>query len=167
MEEIITKQPLANFYAFRRFQSAAEAQAAGWPTQWDSDKPVKAWCDQGALNSPRMNVVYDALAVNEFGKPVSDPTTKRPYMGVGRDGLVLSKLEAATLNMPPPYTGVPVLPEVPVPLRPLSPTQYLDWGDTPLEGVVVRDTRAQDLRPTEYTVRDQKTLYAIAKAVGL
>jgi len=165
MNNIVAKQPLANFHAFVRFQSQADFEivAAEKAPPFDPSRPPKYWRDAAALRSSRMSVVYDALAVNDQGAPLKDPATGRPYVDI----LVLRKAEAAAVNIPPASIESPIAPEVPVPLNPLLPTQYLDFGDTPFEGVIVRDSRADALRPATYTQRDQQTIHAIAAKLGV
>jgi len=165
MDTIRAKQPLANFYLFNRYQSRQDFEAflLEKAPPFDPKRPPKYWQDPKALASTRPSVVYNALAVNDHGAPCKDPETGRPFVDV----LVLRKAEAATVNIPPPNTELPVDPEVPVPLDPLGPTQYLDLGDNPFEGVIVRDSRADADRPATYSQRDQQAIHAIAAKLGV
>lgn len=165
MDNIPAKQPLANFHLFVRFQSQADFETRTGETAppFTANRPPKYWRDPAALKSPRATVIYNALAVSDQGGPLRDPDTIRPFIDV----LTLRKVEAASVNIPPFNTESGLDPEVPVPLNPLGPTQYLDFGDTPFEGVIVRDSRADALRPATYTQRDQQTIYAIAAKLGV
>jgi hypothetical protein len=169
-ETIIAKRPLSDLFLaiIRRFDNAAQCQQLnGVEAPYDPTLPVKRWLDLSALSSPRNSVVYDnVLALDEKTRqPLLDPTTKRPYL----DLLVLAKKQAASVNIPPDvanFSGVDA-PEVQIPCRALADYEYVDFGDSPFEGVVIRDRRADDLRPATYTLRDQQALQAIAAKLGV
>jgi hypothetical protein len=158
MGNILATQPVANFHLFVRYQTQAdfETQTGENSPPFNPGRPPKYWRDSAALKSTRASIIYDVVGLK-------DPDTGRPFI----DTLVLRKAEAATINIPPFNTESALDPEVPVPLKPLGPTQYLDFGDTPFHPVVVRDSRADALRPATYTIGDQQAIHAIAAKLGV
>lgn len=161
------KYGIENLYLFRYYQTReAYQQATGEDTPpWDSRRAPKHWRDIVALQSARRNVVYDAVLLSaENGRPLAGADGK-PVL----DLLVLSKTEAASVNIPPAGPGISNVPgaevaAVPCPLRPLEPNEelFFDFG-----GVVA--VKNLDLYPkieVGFTAADRDLLRAIARRLG-
>jgi hypothetical protein len=156
---------LTKLYKFPVYMTRDEYKAATGQEapEWNSDRAPKYWFDPAAKNSPKMTVVYDcviATAVNgvalvsEDGKPVTDL-------------LVLSRNEAASVNIPPKVANVPGadVPAVQVPLRELEANEELFFS---LGGVVsVKNTTLYSQLDNGFTVKDREILMAIASKLGL
>ena len=131
---------------------------------WNSSRPPKAWEDPKALESARRNVVYDlVVAYAKNGAPLVDANEKPMF-----DLLVLTKEEAAVVNIPPKGPTVANIfgadvPEIPPPLRPLEPSEELFM---PFFGVVA--VRNRDFMPLEpvFNQNDRSLLKAIAQKLG-
>lgn len=161
------KYGVENLYLFRYYQTREAFQLATGEEVplWDSRRPPKHWRDVAALQSARRNVVYDAvIATAENGRPL-----------VGADGkpvldlLVLTKTEAATVNIPPAGPGISnvpgaEVPAVPCPLRPLDPNEelFFDFGGV----VVVKNLNLYPKLEVGFTSGDRDLLRAIARRVG-
>jgi hypothetical protein len=135
---------------------------------FDPDRPPKHWFDPGAAESSRRSVVYDSvLAVNTAtGKPIVEKGA--PVLDV----LVLSKDEAATVNIPPVGTNIPGanVPSVPVPLRPLDVNEKLAFSASPMGGIVeVQNTDFQAEVPVAdgFTAADRALIQKIANKLGV
>ena len=161
------KYGIENLYLFRYYQTReAYQQATGEDTTpWNPQKPPKHWRDSKALQSARRNVVYDSVvATSQGGGPLAGPDGK-PVL----DLLVLSKAEAASVNIPPAGPGISNVPgaevaAVPCPLRALEPNEelFFDFG-----GVVA--VKNLDLYPkieVGFTSGDRDLLRAIARRLG-
>jgi len=156
---------ITKLYKFTVYMTRDEYKAATGqePPEWNPARAPKYWFDPAAKNSAKMSVVYDFVIatapngvplIGEDGKPVTDL-------------LVLSKNEAATVNIPPKganVTGADV-PAVPVPLRALEPGEELFFS---LGGVVsVKNTALYSQLDNGFTVKDREILMAIAAKLGL
>ena len=132
---------------------------------WNPNRPPKAWEDLKANDSARRNVVYDSvIAYAKNGAPLVDANEK-PMLDV----LVLTKEEAASVNIPPKGPTVSNIagadvPEIPPPLRALQPTEELFM---PFFGVVA--VRNRDFMPLEpgFNQNDRSLLKAIAQKLGI
>lgn len=158
--------PLTNYYLFPRYQTREDYRVAAGvePPPFDARRAPKYWRDPSAMLQPRNNVVYsNVLWVSERGIAVPG-TEGRPQLDV----LVLSKAEAATVNIPPSGSAVEgaEVPEVQVPLRDLEPGMQLEFG---YAGVVrVRDTTvAEPYQSGAFTANDRVLLQAIAHKLGV
>lgn len=158
---------LEDLYLFPYYQTREDyLKATGHePPAWDPKRPPKGWEDPKALQAARRNVVYDfvvAYALN--GSPLVGNDYK-PTL----DLLVLTKDEAATVNIPPKgptVSNIPGadVPEIPPPLRALAANEELFM---PFPGVVA--VRNKDLQPLEYGFNrnDRALLEAIAHKLGV
>lgn len=134
---------------------------------WDERKAPKFWFDPKALEAPRKAVVYDpVLAISENGTILRDASGTHPEL----DLLVLTKEEAATVNIP--ALGVSAgsvpgseKPEVPMPLRPLLDYEelFFRFGGT----LVVRDKEYYESTQVGFTSEDRKILKSIALKLGV
>ena len=162
------KYGLDHLYLFPYHQTREAYQKASGeePPPWNPQKPPKYWRDPKALQSARRNVVYDSVvATSQGGSPLAGPDGK-PVL----DLMVLSKEDAASVNIPPKGPGVSNVPgadvpEVPCPLRPLEPNEelFFDFG-----GVVV--VKNLDLYPkieVGFTSGDRDLLRAIGRKLGV
>ena len=135
------------------------------PPAWDPDRAPKAWADPKALESNRRNVIYDnVVAYAKNGSPLVDANEKPMF-----DVLVLTKEEAATVNIPakgPTVSNVPGsdVPEIPPPLRALEPSEELFMA---FFGVVA--VRNKDFQPLEpgFNRNDRSLLQAIGCKLGV
>lgn len=160
------KYSLDKLYLFPYYQTRQDYRRAVGeePPAWDPQRPPKYWFDPNARQSTRRNVVYDnVLAVSESGSPLVGPDGK-PML----DLLVLSKEEAATVNIPPKeVSNVPGAdrPEVPCPLRALDPDEelFFDFGGI----VAVKNRKLYPQLEVGFTSEDRALLQAIAKKLGL
>lgn len=157
--------PLENYYLFPRYQTREDYHKATRQEAppFDERRAPKYWRDPIALQAPRNNVVYgNVILMGPRGTAVvgSDGT---PQL----DALVLTRNEAAAVNIPPNGANVPGAdaPEIPVPLRDLEPGMALEFG---FGGVIrVRDTSVEELTgPGWFTAADRELLRKIAQAVG-
>jgi len=157
--------PLANYHLFPRYQTRDDYRKAVGvePPPFDMRRAPKYWRDPAAMAATRNNVVYaNVLLMSELGIAIPG-SDGRPQLDV----LVLSKAEAATVNIPPDATNVPGadVPEVPMPLRNLEPGMQLEFG---FAGVVrVRDTTVADDTVGGFTPSDRALLEAIARKLGV
>jgi hypothetical protein len=158
---------IEKLYLFPYYQTREDyAKAAGKDAPaFDHTRPPKYWEDPGAIQSSRRNVVYDqVLALSPAGLPVPSLDGK-PML----EPLVLSKAEAAQVNIPPKgptITNVPgaEVPEVPPPLRNLAAYEELCFG---FGGTVfVRNKSIPEAQPG-FTEDDRAVLVAIAAKLGL
>jgi len=135
------------------------------PPAFDPAKPPKYWCDPAAAQTPRRSVVYEQVLVlssgsmpvaGQDGKPVLEP-------------LVLNKLEAATVNIPPKgigFSNIPGadVPEVPAPLRNLEPFEELEFG---FGGTVHVRNNNVPVQQNGFSESDRALLQMIAKKLGV
>lgn len=160
------KYSLSHLYLFPYYQTREDyRRAVGQdPPEWDSNRPPKYWFDPNARQSARRNVVYDlVLATAENGSPLIGPDGK-PML----DLLVLSKEEAATVNIPrKDVSNVPGAdrPEVPCPLRPLEPDEelFFDFGGV----VAVKNRALYGQLEVGFNAEDRALLRAIAQKLGI
>jgi len=160
------KYSLDKLYLFPYYQTREDYRRATGqePPPWDPNRPPKYWFDPNARLSTRRNVVYDCvIATSESGKPLMGPDGK-PML----DFLVLTKEEAATVNIPPKdVSNVPGAdkPEVPCPLRPLEPGEelFFDFGGI----VAVKNTELYPQLEVGFTAQDRALLRAIAQKLGV
>lgn len=152
-------------YLFPRYQTRdAYREATGKePPPFDPAKPPKYWFDPNAAQSPRRSIVYDpVLAFGKSGVALAGPDGK-PALDV----LVLSKDEAAAVNIPPHGSNVPGadVPEVPFPLRPLEANEelFFQFGGV----VAVKNVELYQALEVGFTYNDRKVLQAIAKKLGV
>jgi len=160
------KYSLDKLYLFPYYQTREDYRRAMGeePPAWDPHRPPKYWFDPNARQSPRRNVVYDnVLATSDSGSPLVGPDGK-PMLDV----LVLSKEEAATVNIPPKdVTNVAGAdrPEVPCPLRALESNEelFFDFGGV----VAVKNRELYAQLEVGFTSEDRALLQAIAKKLGI
>jgi len=160
------KYSLSKLYLFPTYQSREEFRSAtgAEAPAFSAARPPKYWFDPNARDSLRRNVVYDhVLAVDDGGNPLPDKSG-RPML----DPLVLTKDEAATVNIPPSTTNLPGagVPLVPVPLRALEADEelFFDFG-----GVVsVKNTKLYPQPVAEgFSAQDRQLLQAMARQLGV
>jgi hypothetical protein len=155
---------LENLHLFRRYQTREDYQKAtgAEPPPFDARRPPKYWLDPKAKDSLRRNVVYDfVIAMGPGSAAVPGPDGK-PMLDV----LLLSKDEAATVNIPPDATNVAGadVPEVPMPLRALEPGEELCFR---FAGVVaVKNVELFDAVQEGFTAGDRALLQLIARKLG-
>ena len=159
------KYSVANLYLFPNYDSRETYQKALGvePPAWNSNRAPKYWFDPKAKDSPRRNVVYDfTIATSESGAPLASPDGK-PML----DLLVVTKAEAATVNIPPKVANVPGadVPAVPFPLRALEPDEelYFDFGGV----VAVKNTQLFGALEQGFMPKDRALLAAIANKLGV
>lgn len=160
------KYSLDKLYLFPYYQTREDYRRATGqePPPWNPNRAPKYWFDPNAAQSQRRSVVYEyALATSETGAPLVGPDG-RPMLDV----LVLSKDEAATVNIPPKeVTNVPGAdrPEVPCPLRPLEPDEelFFDFGGV----VAVKNRKLFAELDRGFTPEDRALLRAIAEKLGV
>lgn len=158
---------LEELYLFPYYQTREDyrAKTGHDAPPWNPNRPPKAWEDLKANDSARRNVVYDSvIAYAKNGAPLVDANEK-PMLDV----LVLTKEEAASVNIPPKGPTVSNIagadvPEIPPPLRALQPTEELFM---PFFGVVA--VRNRDFMPLEpgFNQNDRSLLKAIAQKLGI
>lgn len=132
------------------------------PPPYDPTRPPKAWFDPNALGSPRRTVVYDpVLAVGSKGEILADQHEK-PMLDI----LLLSKEEAARVNIWHNQSGQPApsMPPVPMPLRQLKPNEELIFLYPQV--VVVRD-KSVEIDNGMFTAKDRALLKKIADKLGV
>lgn len=162
--------PFDTLFLFPYYSTREEYEkATGRPAPpWDATKPPKYWFDPKALEAPRKLVVYEnVLAISENGTLLRHETTNEPLL----DMLVLTKEDAAAVNIPPKGVGagsnVPGagVPEVQMPLRSLLDYEelFFRFGGT----IVVRDKQYYDQTQVGFTADDRVMLLAIATKLGL
>ena len=163
-----TVKGLDSLFLFPYYQTRdAYEKATGKPCPpWNPNKPPKAWCDPKAIESFKRNVAYDnTLVYAENGHILADQNGK-PMLDI----LVLTKEDAATVNIPDKTLGAANIPgsnrpEVPVPLRPLSDDEelFFIWGQT----VAVRSKKGWAQTQNTFTWQDRQMLQAIAVKLGV
>lgn len=159
---------LDSLYLFRQFQTREEyEQATGKPCPpWTTTKPPKSWFDPSAASNSRRNIVYEnVVAYAANGSPLKGPDGN-PVL----ESMVLSRDEAATVNIPPKGPGVSNIPgadvpPVPVPIRALEKNEELYFGMG--GGVFVRNLDYQGKVEVGFTNDDRALLKAIAGKLGV
>ncbi len=161
--------PFDTLFLFPYYSTREEYEkATGRPAPpWNETKPPKYWFDPKAPDAPRKLVVYDTvLAISENGTILRDEKTNAPQL----DMLVLTKEDAAAVNIPPKGAlagNIPNAdkPEVPMPLRELLDYEelYFRFGGT----IVVRDKQYYETTQTGFTSEDRSLLRSIAAKLGL
>ena len=168
----IQRQPFYPFdtvFLFPYYSTREEYEkATGRPCPpWDDTKPPKYWFDPKANEAPRKLVVYDTvLAISENGTLLRDETNNHPQL----DMLVLTKEQAAVVNIPAKGVNAGHVPnadkpEVPMPLRPLLDYEelFFRFGGT----IVVRDKQYYEQTQVGFTADDRVMLRSIALKLGL
>ena len=156
---------LENLYLFRRYQTRADYQQATGvePPAFDPRRAPKYWFDPKARESSRRNVVYDFIIAMGPGTAAAPGPDGKPMLDV----LVLSKEEAATVNIPPNGTNIfgADVPEVPSPLRALEPGEelFFQFGGV----VAVKNVELFDSLKEGFTAADRALMQAIARKLGL
>jgi hypothetical protein len=157
--------PINELAMFPRYATrGAYQQATGQPPPlFDITKRPKFWEDPAAATSKSKNVFYErVIAVSDLGiafpgddgNPVLEP-------------LMLTKIEAATVNIPPEGTNIEGagVPECPMPLKPVPTGHelYFRYG-----GVVEVKNMAVFAEQVEgFTAADRALLCAIAAKLGV
>ncbi len=140
------------------FQKATGIEAP----PYDPTRAPKGWFDPTAAASPRRTVVYDPIvATTASGQPLSDAAGK-PMLDI----LLLSREEAATVNIWHDQSGqpVPMLQPVPTPMRPLRETEELFFLSPQV--VSVRDTSVEPDNGM-FSAKDRTLLQKIAAKLGV
>ena len=130
---------------------------------WDGTRLPKFWFDPTATDSLTRNVVYNSvLALDNNGKEMTDANGK-----IMLDVLMLTKQEASTVNIPPPFGNVPgaTAPPVPCPMRPLASNEeiYYQFGGV----LAVKNTDLFDNAQSGFAASDRALLQSIATKLGL
>jgi hypothetical protein len=153
-------------YPYYPTREAFEA-ATGKPCPpWNPNLPPKYWFDPKAAESTRRNVVYDNTLVYSLDGTILQDAAGKPMLDV----LVLTKEQAALVNIPDKRTGAANIPgadrpEVPVPLRlPAEGEEiFFIFGQT----VAVRNKVAWEETQNTFTAKDRRLLKAIADKLGV
>lgn len=142
-------------------------QGTGKPCPpWNPNLPPKAWFDPKASESTRRNVVYDSTLVYSLDGTIQQDAQGRPMLDV----LVLTKEQAASVNIPDKTRGAANIPgadrpEVPVPLRALAADEELFFLFG--QSVAVRNKAAWVKTQNAFTWEDRLLLKAIAEKLGV
>jgi len=155
---------------FQRFQTrGGYTEVTGQiPPNFDSSRRPKHWLDPKAKDSISKNVFYErVIAVSDLGIAFPGPDGK-PVL----EPLMLSKVEAGSVNIPPEGTNIAGAndPECPMPLKPLPAGHELTFqsGAVPGGGVVsVRDTVRFAMEVEGFTAADRALIRAIAAKLGI
>lgn len=158
---------LERLHLFPYFQTRKEYEAATGleAPPFNPTRPPKYWWDPAAKASAKRNVVYDqVIAYSASGTPLVGEKGQ-PVL----DLLMLSKDEAATVNIPPKELGMANIagadvPEVPPPLRPLQEDEELFF---PFGGVVAVRIKGTLEADRGFTEEDRDLLLAIARKLGV
>lgn len=158
---------IERLYLFPYYQTREEYKKATGlePPPFTATKPPKYWFDPAAKDSTRRNVSYDnVIAYAANGSPLLGADGK-PMMDI----LVISKDEAASVNIPPKGLGVANVPgsdvpEVPPPMRALNPDEELFVPFPGLVGIRIKGTLEPD---RGFTEEDRAILLAIASKLGI
>jgi len=159
---------LDTLFIFPYYQTReAFEQATGRPCPpWNPNLPPKYWFDPKAAESTRRNVVYDNTLVYSLDGTILQDAAGKPMLDV----LVLTKEQAASVNIPDKSRGAANIPgadkpEVPVPLRlPAEDEEiFFIWGQT----VAVRNKAAWEQTQSVFTAQDRQLLKAIAVKLGI
>ena len=158
---------IEKLYVFPYYQTREDYEKATGvkPPLFDGRKPPKYWFDPSAKDATRRNVVYEQIiAYAPNGAALADENGK-PFLDV----LLLTKEEAAGVNIPPKGVGqanIPGsdVPEVPPPLRPLRADEELFF---PFPGVVAVRVKGTQEADRGFTEEDRATLLAIARKLGV
>ena len=130
---------------------------------WDLSRPPKYWFDPAAAGNARRSIIYDnVIAYWPTGQPLRGPDGK-PVL----DSLLLSRAEAAAVNLPPFLANVPgtEVPQVPIPLRALDADEELDFDFGGI--IVVRNKKFADQKEVGFTIQDREILRAIARKLNV
>lgn len=158
---------IEKLYLFPYYQTREEYQKAVGvePPKFDGSKPPKYWFDPSARSSTRRNVAYDQILVYaENGSPLFDEKGK-PMLEM----MLLTKEEAATVNIPPKGVGSANIagadrPEIPPPLRALRSDEEFFIPFPGTLGVRIIGAEEAD---RGFTEEDRALLKAIATKLGL
>jgi hypothetical protein len=159
------KYGLDALYLFPLFQTREQyKQATGTEAPpFDPQRQPKFWFDPAAALSARRNVIYDrVIALADNGTPALD-AEGRPVL----EPLVISKFDAATVNMPPEGPAAPEIrgPMLPMPLRAPEPEEELILDYT--GAVVVRNKTIAEEQAAGFGPEDRAVLRAIARKLNV
>ena len=134
-------QQLSDFYVFPMFATQADFEKATGLTcpPWNPNKRPKRWADPKPVDSG-----MEVDGVSQALYRVLDPGTMETG-GIRTKLILVSLADAVAVNLPPLLANVPGAdqPEVPVPLKDLSPTQQF-VRRTPFSGVQVQNMDVVD-----------------------
>jgi hypothetical protein len=158
---------LERLHLFPYYQTREEFKKATGidPAPFSANRPPKYWFDPSAKEAPRRTVVYEnVIAYASNGSPLLGADGK-PVLDV----LVVSKDEAASVNIPPKGIGVANVPgsdvpEVPPPLRGLKEDEELF---VPFPGIVAVRIKGTLEADRGFTEEDRSILEAIARKLGV
>lgn len=155
---------ISKLYLFRTFGTREDFRRVTGeePPAYDPTRPPKFWYDPQAITSTRRTVAYDpVLATTDEGIPLVG-TDGKPMLDI----LLLTKEEAATVNIWHNQSGQPQpqLPPVPVPLRGLHENEELFFLMPQV--VSVRDKTIEN-DTGMFTAQDRVLLRAIADKLGV
>ena len=158
---------LERLHLFPYFQTREEFKRANGvdAPPFSGNRPPKYWFDPSAKDATRRAVVYDnVIAYEANGAPLVGADGK-PVLDV----LMLSKDEAASVNIPPKGLGqanIPGadVPEVPSPLRALKDDEELF---VPFPGIVAVRIKGALEADRGFTEEDRSILLSIARKLGL
>jgi hypothetical protein len=156
--------PIDDLAMFPRYQTrAAYTEATGQLLpEFDPSRRPKRWFDPKAKESLSKNVFYDrVIAVSDSGIVFPGPDGK-PVL----EPLMLSKIEAGSVNIPPEGTNIEGAadPECPMPLKalPAGHELYFPYGGV----VAVKNLAAFAEQVEGFTAADRALLRAIAAKLG-
>jgi hypothetical protein len=134
------------------------------PPAFDPTKSPKYWFDPEASKSTRRNIVYDlVIAYDQNGKALSDANGMPVF-----ESMVLSKQEAATVNIPLAVAANEPgadKPQIPMPLREPDPDEeiFFDFGGA----IAVRNKKLYADTQVTYSAQDREVLLAIARKLNV
>jgi len=145
----------------------AYEKATGQPCPpWNPLFPPKYWFDPKAAESTKRNVVYDNSLVYSLDGTILADGNGKPMLDV----LVMTKEQAATVNIPDKSKGAANIPgadrpEVPVPMRVPPPGEelFFIFGQTVALRVKTEWAKTQNT----FTWEDRVLLKAIAEKLGV
>jgi hypothetical protein len=152
-------------FPYYQTRQAYEAATGLEAPPFNPTRPPKYWFDPAANESTKRNVVYDqVIAYSASGSPLMGDKGQ-PLLEI----LMLTKDEAATVNIPPKELGktnVPGadVPEIPPPLRPLREDEELFF---PMGGIVAVRIKGTLEADRGFTEEDRALLEAIARKLGV
>jgi hypothetical protein len=158
---------IEKLYLFPYYQTREQYQQVTGvePPKFDGSRAPKLWADPAAKNSVRRNVVYDRVISYAANGSLLFDENDSPML----EGLVLSKDEAATVNIPPKGLGISNIPgadkpEVPPPLRALTPEEEFF---IPFPGLVAVRLKGALEPDRGFTEEDRAVLLAIARKLAV
>jgi hypothetical protein len=158
---------IEKLYLFPYYQTREQYQQANGvePPKFDGSRAPKLWADPAAKNSVRRNVAYDRVISYAANGSLLFDDNDSPML----EGLVLSREEAATVNIPPKGQGVSNIPgadkpEIPPPLRSLTPEEEFFIPFPGIVAVRIKGTLEPD---RGFTKEDRSVLLAIARKLAV